>query len=51
VYVFTISGGVSISDINLKSRAALGVSETSYFEINAVEYPELLFIEVPMLTL
>ncbi|MCB0399685.1 MAG: pirin family protein [Winogradskyella sp.] len=51
VYVMTISGGVSISDINLKSRDALGVSETSDFEINADEDSELLLIEVPMLTL
>ena len=47
----TISGGVSISDFNLNSRDAIGISETSDFEINATENSELLFIEVPMITL
>lgn len=51
VYVMTISGGVSISDFNLNSRDAIGISETSDFEINATENSELLFIEVPMITL
>ncbi len=51
VYVMTISGGVSILDINLSTRDALGISETSDFEINATEDSELLFIEVPMISL
>ncbi|MHA7844246.1 MAG: pirin family protein [Winogradskyella sp.] len=51
VYLMTISGGVSISDFNLNSRDAIGISETSDFEINATEDSELLFIEVPMITL
>lgn len=51
VYVMNISGGVSILDINLSTRDALGISETSDFEINATEDSELLFIEVPMISL
>lgn len=51
VYVMTISGEVSISDFNLNSRDAICISETSDFEINATENSELLFIEVPMITL
>lgn len=51
VYVMNISGGVSILDVNLSTRDALGISETSDFEINATEDSELLFIEVPMISL
>ncbi|WP_138433456.1 pirin family protein [Winogradskyella algicola] len=51
VYVMNISGGVSISDINLSTRDALGISETSNFQINVTEDSELLFIEVPMISL
>lgn len=51
VYVMTISGGVSISEFNLNSRDAIGISETSNFEIKATEASELLFIEVPMINL
>lgn len=51
VYVMNISGGVSISDINLSTRDALGISETSNFQINVTEDTELLFIEVPMISL
>ncbi|APY07292.1 hypothetical protein BWZ20_02785 [Winogradskyella sp. J14-2] len=51
VYVMNISGGISISDITLNTRDALGISETSNFQINATENTELLFIEVPMISL
>lgn len=51
VYVMNISGGVSIADAQLNSRDALGISETSDFDINATEDSELLFIEVPMINL
>ena len=51
VYLMNISGRVSISDVNLNTRDALGISETSDFEINATEDSELLFIEVPMISL
>jgi redox-sensitive bicupin YhaK (pirin superfamily) len=51
VYVMNISGGVSIADAQLNSRDALGISETSDFDINAIEDSELLFIEVPMINL
>lgn len=51
VYVMTISGGVSISEFNLNSRDAIGISETSNFEIKATDASELLFIEVPMINL
>ena len=51
VYIMNICGGVSISDVNLNTRDAIGVSETSDFEINAIEDTELLFIEVPMISL
>lgn len=51
VYVMTISGGVSISEFNLNSRDAIGISQTSNFEIKATEASELLFIEVPMINL
>lgn len=51
VYVMNISGGVLISDVQLNSRDALGITETPDFNINATEDTELLFIEVPMITL
>jgi redox-sensitive bicupin YhaK (pirin superfamily) len=51
VYVMNISGGVSIADTQLNSRDALGISETADFGINATEDSELLFIEVPMISL
>ena len=49
VYVMNIHGEVSIHDNKLSSRDALGVSETTSFEMKAEENSEVLFIEVPML--
>jgi redox-sensitive bicupin YhaK (pirin superfamily) len=48
VYVMTIHGNILINDNNLETRDAVGISETSVFEIMANEDSGLLFIEVPM---
>lgn len=48
VYVMAIHGNISINDHELETRDAVGISETSAFEIKANEDSALLFIEVPM---
>lgn len=48
VYVMNIHGNISINDHDLETRDAIGISETSAFEIKANEDSALLFIEVPM---
>lgn len=48
VYVMAIHGNISINDHDLETRDAVGISETSAFEIKANEDSALLFIEVPM---
>jgi hypothetical protein len=48
VYVMIVHGNISINDNNLETRDAVGISETSAFEIKANEDTGLLFIEVPM---
>lgn len=49
VYVMSIFGDISINDDKLKSRDAIGVTNTSKFNISAEEDSGLLFIEVPMI--
>ncbi|MGB5417629.1 pirin family protein [Algibacter sp.] len=49
VYVMTIFGNHTINENILKTRDAIGVSETSSFNIKAIEDSGLLFIEVPMI--
>lgn len=51
VYVMIIDGNVQISAQNLQSRDAIGISETQEFSIEAVTKAQLIFIEVPMLSL
>ncbi|RSK38657.1 pirin family protein [Mangrovimonas spongiae] len=51
VYVMTISGNINIEGHILETRDALGVSDTKEFTIQAKNNSELLFIEVPMITL
>ncbi|MCB0388000.1 MAG: pirin family protein [Winogradskyella sp.] len=48
VYVMTVFGQVSIADVTLGTRDAMGVSNTVGFSIDAMEESSLLFIEVPM---
>lgn len=48
VYVMNIHGNISINDNDLETRDAVGISETSSFEIKANEDSGLLFIEVPI---
>jgi hypothetical protein len=47
----TIYGDTIIADQNLETRDAIGVSETESFSIETKQDSELLFIEVPMMTL
>ena len=47
-YVMVVSGEISIGDHVLKTRDAMGISETESFDIEANEGSELLLIEVPM---
>lgn len=51
VYVMIIDGNVQISAQNLQSRDAIGISETQEFSIETVTKAQLIFIEVPMLSL
>jgi len=48
LYLFLIEGEISIGNEHLKRRDAIGVWETSYSEINAIEHSKLLLIEVPI---
>jgi len=48
VYVMTIFGDLDIHENILKTRDAIGISDTESFNIKANEDSELLFIEVPM---
>jgi redox-sensitive bicupin YhaK (pirin superfamily) len=48
VYVMNIHGNVSVEGNDLETRDAIGISETSSFEIKANDDSGLLFIEVPM---
>lgn len=51
VYVMNISGEFEINDQKLQARDAIGVSEINSFDITTNESSELLFIEVPMISL
>lgn len=51
VYIMVISGQVEIDGESLNSRDAIGISATKSFEVLAQDDSELLFIEVPMLTI
>lgn len=48
VYLMVISGEVLVENETLYARDALGISETSSFNIKASMATEILFIEVPM---
>jgi redox-sensitive bicupin YhaK (pirin superfamily) len=48
VYVFVLSGEVSINDQKLESRDGLGVLDADKFSIHADSDAELLLMEVPM---
>lgn len=49
VYVMTIHGDISIGKEHLQTRDAIGISETTSFEIKSNEDSGVLFIEVPMI--
>jgi redox-sensitive bicupin YhaK (pirin superfamily) len=51
VYVMNISGSVEIDGETLETRDAIGISETSSFISSSKTDSELLFIEVPMISL
>ncbi|MFD2823737.1 pirin family protein [Lacinutrix iliipiscaria] len=51
VYVMNIFGNVIINDQILKTRDAIEVTQTEKFIVNASEDSQLLFIEVPMISL
>lgn len=48
VYLMLIDGEIIIGQENLKTRDAIGISETNTFSIKATKTSEVLFIEVPM---
>jgi hypothetical protein len=48
VYVFVINGKAKIGDQILETRDGLGISETSNFNLEALEDAEILLMEVPM---
>jgi quercetin 2,3-dioxygenase len=43
-----INGKIKIADSELEKRDAIGISEASSFEIEALENSEVLIVEVPM---
>ena len=49
VYVMTIYGKTLINENSLKTRDAIGVSDTKSFKIETNEDSGLLFIEVPLI--
>jgi len=49
VYVFVLSGEVSVDDQKLESRDGLGVWETTEFSIHADSDAEFLLMEIPMI--
>lgn len=48
VYLFVLEGSITIEDIELNSRDAIGITETSSFQVLAKKEASLLVIEVPM---
>ena len=48
VYVMVITGEIQIENESLIKRDAIGIEQTSEFEIKAIKNTELLFVEVPM---
>ena len=48
VYLFVIDGEVSVDDISLEKRDAIGIWNTSAFTINFNNRSKVLLIEVPM---
>ncbi|TXE11723.1 pirin family protein [Seonamhaeicola algicola] len=51
VYIMNISGEIELNNTTINSRDALGVTDTNKFTINALNDSEVLFIEVPMISL
>ncbi|MEO7313513.1 MAG: pirin family protein [Chitinophagaceae bacterium] len=49
VYFFVIDGSVTIGDLQLDKKDALGISETDVITISATNHAKLLAIEIPML--
>ena len=48
VYCMIIHGEVYIDGENYSSKDAVGISETTNFQVSATTNSEILFIEVPM---
>ncbi|MBT8316315.1 MAG: pirin family protein [Lutibacter sp.] len=48
VYVMVINGELSINNIQLEKRDAIGIEQTNLFQISSTKKSEVLFIEVPM---
>lgn len=48
VYLFVLEGSITIEDIELNSRDAIGITKTNLFQVLAKNEASLLVIEVPM---
>ncbi len=48
VYLMMVDGDIHLENNNLKSRDAIGISETDNFTIQAKQDSDLIFLEVPM---
>jgi quercetin 2,3-dioxygenase len=48
VFVFALEGAIDVSGTKLQRRDAIGVYDTSDFEVTAKDDSQILFIEVPM---
>lgn len=51
VYMMAISGNVEVGNDSLSSRDAIAVSESAGFSVKATSTSQLLFIEVPMISI
>ena len=48
VYLFVLEGSITIEDIELNSRDAIGITKTNLFQVLSKNEASLLVIEVPM---
>ena len=48
VFLLTINGSITVNEVLLNKRDAIGISEADSFFINANEDAELLAVEIPM---
>lgn len=48
LYLFVVLGNISIAETNLLHRDAVGLSDINTVDVHALQYSQVLFIEVPL---